>query len=129
MRENIPTNAPPEFEAFIDVHIMILNDATLSNVPRQIIEREQCNAEWALKLQADQLLEQFDAIEDGYLRERRADVVQVVGRLMHALGGQPGYVRVAHDLDANTILVAHDLSPADVLSFLSSLAYCFSLDL
>lgn len=117
VRENIPTNAPPEFAAFIDVHMMILNDATLSNVPRQIIEREQCNAEWALKLQADQLLEQFDAIEDGYLRERRADVVQVIERIMHALGGQPGYVRVTNDFGQNTILVAHDLSPADVLQF------------
>jgi phosphotransferase system enzyme I (PtsI) len=117
VRENIPSNAPPEFEAFINVHMMILNDATISKVPREIIEREQCNAEWALKLQADQLLEQFETIEDGYLRERRADVVQVVERIMHALGGKPGYVPVAGDADRHTILVAHDLSPADMLQF------------
>ena len=117
VKENIPANAPPEFEAFINVHLMILNDATLAKAPREIIEREQCNAEWALKLQVDQLLEQFDAIEDGYLRERRADVVQVVERIMHALGGEPGYAPTAASMDRNTILVAHDLSPADVLQF------------
>ena len=117
VRENIPSNAPPEFEAFIDVHMMILNDATLSRVPREIIEREQCNAEWALKLQADQLLEQFESIEDGYLRERRVDVVQVVERIMHALGGAPGFAPVAVDADRHAILVAHDLSPAEVLQF------------
>jgi phosphotransferase system enzyme I (PtsI) len=117
LRDNIPSNSPPEFEAFIDVHMMILNDSTLSKVPREIIEREQCNAEWALKLQSDELLAQFDAIEDAYLRERRADVFQVVERLMHALGGQPGYVPDIVDTGQSKILVAHDLSPADVLQF------------
>ncbi|MCC6532270.1 MAG: phosphoenolpyruvate--protein phosphotransferase [Burkholderiales bacterium] len=117
LRETIPANAPSEFEAFIDVHMMILNDSTLSKVPRAIIEREQCNAEWALKLQADELLAQFDAIEDGYLRERKADVLQVVERLMLALGGQPGYVPDITDAGQSKILVAHDLSPADVLQF------------
>jgi len=117
VRSSIPANAPPEFEAFIDVHMMILNDSTLSKVPREIIEREQCNAEWALKLQADELLSQFDAIEDGYLRERRADVLQVVERIMHALGGQPGYIPDSTDTGQSKILVAHDLSPADVMHF------------
>ncbi len=117
LRQNIPSNAPPEFEAFIDVHLMILNDSTLSRTPREIIEREQCNAEWALKLQADELLAQFDAIEDAYLRERRADVFQVVERVMLALGGQPGYVPDIVDPEQSKILVAHDLSPADVLQF------------
>jgi len=117
LRQNIPSNAPPEFEAFIDVHLMILNDSTLSRTPREIIEREQCNAEWALKLQADELLAQFDAIEDAYLRERRADVFQVVERVMSALGGQPGYVPDIVDPEQSKVLVAHDLSPADVLQF------------
>ena len=117
LRDTIPASSPPEFEAFIDVHMMILNDSTLSKVPREIIEREQCNAEWALKLQADELLSQFDAIEDGYLRERRADVLQVVERIMLALGGQPGYMPDITDAGQSKILVAHDLSPADVLQF------------
>ncbi len=117
LRENIPSKAPPEFEAFIDVHMMILNDSTLSAVPRKIIERERCNAEWALKLQTDELLSQFDAIEDAYLRERKADVLQVVERIMLSLRGQPGYVPDLTAAGQSRILVAHDLSPADVLQF------------
>ncbi len=117
LRDNIPANAPAEFEAFIDVHMMILNDSMLSKVPREIIEREQCNAEWALKLQAEELLAQFDAIEDSYLRERRADVLQVVERIMLALGGEPGYVPDIAESGQSKILVAHDLSPADVMQF------------
>ncbi|MCC7082868.1 MAG: phosphoenolpyruvate--protein phosphotransferase [Burkholderiales bacterium] len=117
LRENIPSKAPPEFEAFIDVHMMILNDSTLSAVPRKIIERERCNAEWALKLQTDELLSQFDAIEDAYLRERKADVLQVVERIMLSLRGRPGYVPDLTAAGQSRILVAHDLSPADVLQF------------
>ncbi len=118
LRTQIPPNAPQEFEAFLNLHLMILNDATLSKAPRQIIETEQCNAEWALKGQMDALLDQFDQIEDGYLRERKADVIQVVERLLKALLGQPGYTPPPTLGDEQSlILVAHDLSPADVIQF------------
>ncbi|MBC7944298.1 MAG: phosphoenolpyruvate--protein phosphotransferase, partial [Burkholderiales bacterium] len=117
LRVNIPPAAPPEFDAFLDLHLMILADSTLSKVPRQLIENQQCNAEWALKLQMDALLEQFDQIEDGYLQERKADVIQVVERVLKALLGQPGYIPVPIGREENSILVAHDLSPADVIQF------------
>ncbi len=118
LRASVPATAPTEFAAFIDLHLMILNDSTLSVTPRQIIESEQCNAEWALKVQMDALLAQFDEIEDTYLRERKADVVQVVERIMKALSGQPGYIPPPPtDARQNRILVAHDLSPADVVQF------------
>ncbi len=118
LRTAVPAGAPAEFGAFIDLHLMILNDSTLSVAPRTIIETENCNAEWALKIQTDELLRQFDAIEDSYLRERRTDVIQVAQRVMKALSGQPGYVPPpAGDSDRNLVLVAHDLSPADVVLF------------
>ena len=117
LRAHVPASAPAEFVGFIDVHLMILNDSMLSVEPRKIIETEQCNAEWALKVQMDALLEQFDAIEDTYLRERRSDVIQVVERVMKALLGHPGYAPPHIDDDRRLILVARDLSPADVVQF------------
>ena len=119
LRASVPATAPAEFAAFINVHLMILNDSMLAVAPRRIIETEQCNAEWALKVQMDALLAQFDEIEDGYLRERKADVIQVVERVLKALSGQPGYIPppAAADSEQNLILVAHDLSPADVVEF------------
>ena len=117
LRTQIPANAPQEFDAFLNLHLMILSDATLSSAPREIIEAEKCNAEWALKVQMDALLEQFDQIEDNYLQERKADVIQVVERLMKVLLGRPGYAPPASDDERNLILVAHDLSPADVIQF------------
>ena len=57
-------NAPAELGSFLSLHIMILNDATLSREPRHLIEVQHCNAEWALKQQLDVLLSQFDEIEE-----------------------------------------------------------------
>jgi phosphotransferase system enzyme I (PtsI) len=118
LHASVPRTAPAEFAAFVNLHLMILNDSTLSVAPRGIIETEGCNAEWALKLQTDALLAQFDEIEDDYLRERKADVIQVAERVMKALSGHPGYVPPPRlETGQNLILVAHDLSPADVVQF------------
>ncbi|HSV20685.1 MAG TPA: phosphoenolpyruvate--protein phosphotransferase [Casimicrobiaceae bacterium] len=109
-------DVPGEFGAFLDVHWMILNDVTLSEAPKKIISEQRCNAEWALTQQMGVLLEQFDQIEDPYLRERKADVFQVGERVLKRLMGRPGAVRAA-SAEEQTILVAHDLSPADVIQF------------
>jgi phosphotransferase system enzyme I (PtsI) len=109
-------DVPGEFGAFLDVHWMILNDPTLSEVPKRIIAEQRCNAEWALALQMGVLVGQFDQIEDPYLRERKADVVQVGERVLKRLMGRPGTLP-APSAEEQTILVAHDLSPADVIQF------------
>ncbi|MEO6748927.1 MAG: phosphoenolpyruvate-utilizing N-terminal domain-containing protein, partial [Casimicrobiaceae bacterium] len=110
-------DVPGEFGAFLDVHWMILNDPTLSDAPRRIIAEQHCNAEWALLQQMNVLVEQFDQIEDPYLRERKADVVQVVERVLKQLMGT--HQTLAPAAEAHTILVAHDLSPADIIQFKS----------
>ncbi len=88
--EKIPDNAPPEYAAFVQLHLMILNDPTLAEEPRVRIREQYCNAEWALKQQMDMLVAEFEAIEDAYLRERRADVEQVVERVLKGLMGHAG---------------------------------------
>jgi phosphotransferase system enzyme I (PtsI) len=109
-------DVPGEFGAFLDVHWMILNDPTLAEAPKRLIAEQRCNAEWALTQQLGVLVEQFEQIEDPYLRERKSDVVQVVERVLKRLMGRPGALPAPHD-EAQTILVAHDLSPADVIQF------------
>ncbi len=115
LRASIPSSAPAEVSAFLSVHHMILNDAMLAEVPKQLIRSQHCNAEWALKQQMDSLLAQFDEIEDGYLRERKFDITQVVERVLKALLGHPS--RLGERPRENSILVAHDLSPADMILF------------
>jgi phosphotransferase system enzyme I (PtsI) len=82
-----------------------------------MIASEQCNAEWALKVHAEALQAQFDDFEDAYLRERQTDVKQVAERLLKQLLGHPGHVLPPARHDVELILVAHDLSPADLIQF------------
>ena len=109
-------DAPAEFGAILDVHTMILADPTISEAPKRVIAEHHCNAEWALTHQMSVLVEQFEDIEDPYLRERKVDVVQVVERVLKRLLGKPGALTPA-GAEQHTILVAHDLSPADVIQF------------
>ncbi|MDR2196279.1 MAG: phosphoenolpyruvate--protein phosphotransferase [Gallionellaceae bacterium] len=115
LRQNKSQQAMAEIDAFLNLHLMILDDEHISQTPREMIERERCNAEWALKVQMDHLVESFEAFEDAYLRERKADVVQVVERVLKRLTGQPNKVPQAAQHGGSTILVAHDVSPADLI--------------
>ena len=116
IKSQLPSDSPGELSAFIDTHLMILKDKSLSFLPKTIIEHEKCNAEWAIKKQMDSVVKQFDQIEDQYLRERKQDVIQVVERVIKILLGHSNQVAVKNK-EKLTILVAHDISPADALHF------------
>jgi len=116
VKAQLPSKSPAELAAFINTHLMILNDHTLAEDPKLTIKNERCNAEWALKQQMESIVEQFDQIEDEYLRERKHDVVQVVERIIKVLLGRPSQVPVLEQEKA-IILVAHDISPADAIQF------------
>ncbi len=122
------TSAASEISAFVDLHAMILEDPLLTEVPRELIATRRCNAEWALVQQMELLVEQFDQIEDAYLRERKQDVVQVVERVVKSLMGRPGKLPTRRKNDEPMIVVAHDLSPADTIHFKQNLIGGFITD-
>ncbi|WP_338846999.1 phosphoenolpyruvate--protein phosphotransferase [Massilia sp. W12] len=117
---DLPKDAPTELGAFIDVHALILSDPMISEAPLDIIRSRHYNAEWALVTQIDELSAQFDDIEDEYLRERKADIQQVAERVLKVLTGtaqQQPVTSLAQSNSAQMIVVAHDISPADMLQF------------
>ncbi|MFC5474994.1 phosphoenolpyruvate--protein phosphotransferase [Paraherbaspirillum soli] len=120
IRKTLPKESPAELGAFVDVHLLILSDPMLADMPLDIIRNRQYNAEWALVTQIDELSAQFDEIEDPYLRERKADVQQVGERVLKVLTGTA--LRLP-EVDsegtsfANIVVVAYDISPADMLQF------------
>ena len=129
LRADIPENAPSELGAFISLHLMLLGDVSLSREPIDIIKDKCINAEWALKLQTDKLSEQFDSIEDNYLRARKQDMLQVVERIFkNLIGLSTEVVSEAEDFEDDTILVAYDLSPADTVFFKDSRIAAFVTD-
>jgi phosphotransferase system enzyme I (PtsI) len=112
IRTRIPSDAPAEAASFLDTHLMILDDPTISHAPVEMIRRHRRNAEWALEIERDHLSAQFERMEDPYLREKGRDVQQVVERVLRAMllpddDGEP--------LVEGDIVVADDLTPADTV--------------
>ena len=104
-----------EMRAFIDVHSLILQDPELVDVPKTLIRERGCNAEWALVQQMDYLVKQFDAIDDPYLRERKADVVQVVERVIKELMGRSGKIGRNHRLSHRSQDLGLKVKPFPIL--------------
>ena len=120
LQGELPDDAPPELAAFIDVHKMLLDDPQIGRETAAWIRQRRYNAEWALTAQLETVSRTFDEMDDSYLRERKADVEQVVERLLYALLGSGPLRANAALRGANgdpLVLVAHDIAPADMLQF------------
>jgi phosphotransferase system enzyme I (PtsI) len=141
LQQDMPKDAPGELAALLDVHLMLLQDEALTAGVAQWIRERHYNAEWALTTQLEAISRQFDEMEDEYLRERKADLEQVVERVLRHLKGAAQPVAAPppraprqqdllldDTLDVPLVLVAHDLSPADMLQFKKSVFAGFVTD-
>jgi phosphotransferase system enzyme I (PtsI) len=123
LRQGLPKDAPQEMAAFLDVHGMILADPALAEKPIKLIRTQRLNAAWALTTELNDLLEQFADIEDAYLKERANDIRQVAERVIKALNAQKkdplndADFLPASDIGVESIIVAHDIAPHDMLRF------------
>ena len=126
--EQLPADAPPEAQALLQIHAMMLDDPSLVEQTRLAVESHGQNAEWAFFAQVEHLAAQFEQFEDAYLRERGRDLTQVADRVLKALAGsgrrlperpKPG--------DVPLVFIAHDVAPADMLHLKQ--AGGFALDL
>lgn len=135
LKRDLPADAPAELAALLDVHHMLLQDEALMGAAADWIRQRHYNAEWALSAQLEVLARQFDEMEDAYLRERKADLEQVVERLLRSLSrgvpsAMPGAGHGAQDFggDEPLVLVASDIAPADMLNFKRSVFKGFVTD-
>jgi phosphotransferase system enzyme I (PtsI) len=122
LRLGLPKDAPQEMAAFLDVHGMILADPALAEKPIKLIRTQRLNAAWALTTELSDLLEQFAEIEDPYLKERANDIRQVAERVVKALNAQKDPLDEStflpsSDVGVESIIVAHDIAPHDMLRF------------
>ncbi len=135
LQRELPADAPHELPALLDVHLMLLHDEALIGEACVFVRERHYNAEWALSARLEVLARTFDEMEDPYLRERKADLEQVVERLLKVLDRGAARRRdVAQEqtpsLSAEDplILVAADIAPADMLQFKRSVFKGFVTD-
>ena len=116
IRDHIPQQTSADISAFIDTHLLMLEDSALTHEPARIIRETACNAEWALTLQRDALVRVFDEMDDPYLRTRRDDVDHVVHRVQRILLNQgPMRHEVPDSRLRDYVVLADDLTPADTV--------------
>ncbi len=145
LHDTLPKDAPPELAAILEVHLMLLQDSLLADGVTHWVKDRLYNAEWALTSQLDVVARQFDEMDDPYLRERKGDLEQVVERLLRHIKGVAHHVlppagqkrhgisrqqdlQLDDGMDVPLVLVAHDLSPADMLQFKQSVFTGFVTD-
>ncbi len=138
-----PKEAPHELAALLDVHLMLLQDEELISGVKHWVSDRLYNAEWALTTQLEVLSRQFDDMEDDYLRGRKADLEQVAERILRYMKGvaspvaplssgrrktQQDLLLLDDSMDVPLVMIAHDLSPADMLQFKQSVFAGFVTD-
>ena len=137
LKRDLPAEAPAELPALLDVHLMLLHDDVLTGATKQWIRERHYNAEWALSAQLEVLARQFDEMEDDYLRERKADLEQVVERLLRAMARGPATSFAPAPRPTGPrdfagedplVLIANDIAPADMLQFKRSVFTGFITD-
>jgi phosphotransferase system enzyme I (PtsI) len=131
LKRDLPIEAPAELPALLDVHLMLLHDEALTGATKQWIRARHYNAEWALSAQLEVMARQFDEMDDEYLRERKADLEQVVERMLRALlraGPLLPASTGAHGNEDPLVLIANDIAPADMLQFKGSVFSGFVTD-
>ncbi|MDZ7734950.1 MAG: phosphoenolpyruvate--protein phosphotransferase [Gammaproteobacteria bacterium] len=116
IRDQIPKGTDSDIAAFIDTHLLMLEDTAITEEPGRLIAETQCNAEWALKLQRDALVNVFDEMDDAYLRTRKDDVIHVINRIQRIL---LKHTPLRHEEPGSRlngyIVLADDLTPADTV--------------
>jgi phosphotransferase system enzyme I (PtsI) len=128
LESQLPADSPPEFAALLELHRLMLQDPLLSEQPRQLIRERRYNAEWAVTQKLQAAVAQFEEIEDEYIAARRADVIQVVERVVKVLTGTAEGLGVSAP-GGDVIIIAHDIAPADMLQFKKRVFGGFATDL
>ena len=113
--ENIKAKAAAEMgeekAAVFEAHITLLDDPEFTGAMNLEIENNSINAMKAVENVTNTFVMIFESMEDAYMRERAADIKDVSKRIISNLAGKGGDAFAI--TEANTIVVAHDLTPSD----------------
>ncbi len=130
--DTLPADAPKELVPLLTVHSLLVSDPELAAQTKELIASRQYNAEWALSTQGQIVAEQFAVMDDDYIRERVADIHQVIERVIRILAGSGELMLpdMSSEMDINSlIVVAHDISPGDMLKLRGGRFAAFVTDL
>ncbi|TXH06214.1 MAG: phosphoenolpyruvate--protein phosphotransferase [Nevskiaceae bacterium] len=115
VRQQIPGGTPGEIAAFIDTHLLMMEDRSLTEAVVALIREHRINAEAALRRQRDALVAVFEQMDDPYLRTRKDDVEHVVARVQRILLKSERQIAPKAEGAEPFIIVSDDVTPADII--------------
>lgn len=116
VRDQIPGGTPGEIAAFIDTHLLMMDDRSLTDAVVTVIREQRINAEAALRRQRDALVAVFEQMDDPYLKTRKDDVQHVVARILRILLKSERQLPAKNESASEpTAIIADDVTPADII--------------
>lgn len=112
MYEKAVQKVGEEEAAVFEVHQMMLDDDDYIDNIVTLISQKKINAEAAVEETAQQFSEMFRSMDDAYMKERAADVLDISRRIQVQLCGGEANDFSAYD---GVILAADDLAPSETL--------------
>jgi phosphotransferase system enzyme I (PtsI) len=111
--QRIERRRGPELASLFDAQVLMLDDPMLLPRAAALVREQQINAEWALQQVFEELSTVFDEVADPYLRERKGDVADLVGRLrMNLRHGVANPRDLLREVDEASVLIADELTPS-----------------
>ncbi len=115
VRNQIPPGTPGDIAAFIDTHLLMMDDRSITEATVSNIRGQRINAEAALRKTRDALVAVFEQMDDPYLKTRKDDVEHVVARVLRSLLKSEKALPKAEVGAEPLIIVADDITPADII--------------
>jgi phosphotransferase system enzyme I (PtsI) len=115
VRGQIPEGTPGDIAAFIDTHLLMMDDRSITDATVGHIRQHKVNAEAALRRTRDTLVAVFEKMDDPYLRTRRDDVEHVCARILRILTRTERALPVKGEGGEPFVMVADDITPADII--------------
>jgi phosphoenolpyruvate-protein phosphotransferase (PTS system enzyme I) len=113
IRARIARRRGPELASLFDAQLLMLDDPMLVPRAETLVREQLVNAEWAVQQVFDEFSDIFDDIADPYLRERKGDVADLVGRLRMNLRQDVASTRdLLRAIEEASILIADELTPS-----------------
>lgn len=111
-RSEVAGKAAGEAALVFSTHALLLEDENYMNSIRSVLEHENCCAEYAVQLAGEKFANIFETMDDPYMRERGADVMDVTWRLLRNLAGAGAG---AAELESPVIIAANNLNPSEFI--------------
>src|SRR4029077_20789267 len=103
----------PELASLFDAQLLMLDDPMLTPRAAEIVRSQRVNAEWAVQQVFHEFSGLFDEVADPYLRERKGDVADLVGRMkMNLRHGVATTRDLLRQVEESSVLIADELTPS-----------------